>query len=511
MIIFLYGPPGSGKSSTGRELAAALNFAFTDLDEAVQLKAGLPIAEIFSRQGEPAFRLLESAVLRQTLAAPPASKLGRVIALGGGALLDAANRSRVETAGRVVLLEASTEMLLKRLELQPAKRPLLSGDPAAKLQALLEQRAHHYASFPLRVDGGLSAAESAWQIQMLLGVFRVSGMGQPYDVRVQTGGLDRTGENLGQRGLRAPVALVADQTVAGLYAQRTLESLAAAGYAARLVTFPAGEAHKTIATLSHLWSELLSVGLERGSTVLALGGGVTGDLAGFAAATYLRGVRWVNLPTSLLACVDAGLGGKTGVDLPQGKNLVGAFHPPSLVLVDPQVLDSLPDDEFRSGLAEVVKHGVIGDPVLFDLCAQGWEAVHARRDELVRRAMAVKIRIIQEDPYEQGRRAALNLGHTLGHAVEQASQFRLKHGEAVAIGMVHAARLSEQRGLAQAGLADSIARVLHGLGLPTEVPADLDPAAIEAAMLLDKKKSAGKLRWVLPVRVGEVVVDGSDS
>ena len=244
----------------------------------------------------------------------------------------------------------------------------------------------------------------------------------------------------------------------------------APAYTARLALVPPGEEHKTVATVGKLWEEFLAGGLERSSTVLALGGGVITDLAGFAAATYLRGVRWVALPTSLLGMVDATLGGKTGVDLPQGKNLVGAFHPPSLVLADPRLLATLPEAELRSGMAEVVKHGILADEQLFARCAQGWAAVTADLDEIVRRAMAVKIGFIQSDPYEKGLRAALNLGHTVGHAVELASAFRLRHGEAVSIGLAVEARLAEDAGIADAGLAETIRACLQGLGLPTADP-----------------------------------------
>ncbi len=256
--------------------------------------------------------------------------------------------------------------------------------------------------------------------------------------------------------------------------------------------------------MAAIWAGLVQAGLERGSTVVALGGGITGDLTGFAAATFLRGVSWVGVPTSLLAMADSSLGGKTGADLPQGKNLIGAFHPPALVLADPQVLATLPEAEIRSGLAEVVKHGVISDPQLFALCAQGLDALRADWDTLVRRTMAVKIRVIEIDPYERGLREALNLGHTIGHGVEKASQYRLRHGEAVAIGMVAEARLSERLGIAQPGLAEEIAAVLRTLGLPVSIPAELPRSAILQAMRVDKKRSAGQVRFSLPVSIGNV-------
>lgn len=250
-------------------------------------------------------------------------------------------------------------------------------------------------------------------------------------------------------------------------------------------------------TVSHLWASFLQIGVERGSTVVALGGGVVGDLTGFAAATFLRGVPWVNVPTSLLAMVDAGLGGKTGADLPQGKNLIGAFHAPRLVLVDPETLHTLPNDEMRNGMAEVIKHGVIGDPALFAQARQGTLPDVAS-------SMAVKVRLICQDPFERGPRAALNLGHTIGHAIEQASGFQLKHGEAVAIGMVAEARLSERLGLAAPGLAEEIAACLQAWSLPTEVPSDLPPEKWQKIIFFDKKKQGGVVHFTLPIRIGEV-------
>ncbi len=498
--IFIYGPPASGKSTLGYHLAENLGLPFYDLDQIIETQAGIPVPEIFATQGEAGFRKRESAALADVL-----NWERGVVALGGGALLDAHNRALAEASGKVLCLAASFETITSRLEGGGDGRPLLSGDTKARLGQLLEQRAAHYASFPLQlVNDAATLEDAAWQVQVKLGMFRVSGMGAAYDVRITPHGLDDLGMELSARHLRGPLVLVSDQNVARHHAQRVLDGLRQAGYVAQLVAIPAGEAHKTMATVMQLWAAFLEAGLERGSTVIALGGGVVGDLAGFAAAAFLRGVKWVTLPTSLLAMVDASLGGKTGADLPQGKNLVGAFHPPSLVLADPATLGTLPEDELRNGLAEVVKHGVLGDPYLFELCGQGMQAVRSNLDEIVRRAVAVKVRVIQEDPYERGRRASLNLGHTLGHALELASDYRLKHGEAVAIGMVHATRLAERMGLAEAGLAQTIQATLASLGLPVEAPPGLDRERILAAMGLDKKRARGKLRLVLPVRIGEV-------
>jgi 3-dehydroquinate synthase len=509
--IFLYGPPGSGKSTLGKRLAEQLDLPFHDLDELVVTQAGLSIPEIFASQGETAFRDLESQVLQRLVA----TQFG-VIALGGGALLSPSNRALVEQSGTALLLTASLEVLLARLQdgndaqaegSSPEARPLLAGDLEGKLSGLLERRASHYASFPLHQDTThCSLDHSCQQAQVLLGRFRVHGMGQPYDVVVQPAGLELLGPALAERGLEGPLALVSDRHVGKWYALRVANSLRQAGYTVHTSLFPSGERYKTLRQVERMWQDFISVGLERGSTVLALGGGVVGDLAGFAAAAYLRGVPWVCLPTSLLAMVDASLGGKTGADLPQGKNLIGAFHSPRLVLADPLVLSSLPAAEWRNGLAEVVKHGIIGDPELFEMTLTVSRRQPAQVTELVRRSMAVKVSIIEQDPYEKGLRAALNLGHTVGHAVEFVSGYRLQHGEAVAIGMVAEARLSESLGLAQPGLADKIATSLRTLRLPTEIPAELNRAAILQTMGVDKKRLGGVVRFALPVRIGEVQV-----
>ncbi|HLE14161.1 MAG TPA: bifunctional shikimate kinase/3-dehydroquinate synthase, partial [Anaerolineales bacterium] len=405
-LLFIYGPPGSGKSSLGQLLAQSLGITFYDLDAEIEARSGHPIPRIFAEEGESGFRQRERAELNRLLGTGENS----LIALGGGALTDASTRKLVENRGPVLLLSASPEILHRRLQTDPAApRPLLAGDTASQLESLLARRADHYASFPIWLDtSALNLDQAAWKAQVLLGMFRIHGMGQPYDVRVAPGGVDQIGEMIASRGLRGPVVLVSDETVGALYAARVAKSLEAAGYPSRTALIPPGESQKTHPTIVRLWESFLDAGVERGSTAIALGGGVVGDLTGFAAATWMRGIPWVYLPTTLLAMADASLGGKTGIDLPQGKNLVGAFHPPRLVLADPDTLTTLPAAELCSGLAEVVKHAVIGDPLLFDLLTAN---SHLPMADIVRRSMAVKVGIIQADPFEKGLRAALNLGH----------------------------------------------------------------------------------------------------
>ena len=517
--IFFYGPPGSGKSTVGRLAARSLGLPFHDLDAEIETRLGKSIGQIFSTQGEAAFRAYERAELHRLL-----GEGSLVVALGGGTLVNDETRRLVEDgAPPVVLLDAPLDTLARRLQKGAHLRPLLAADSpadeAARLQALLEQRQAHYASFPIHLDTAqLDPEQAAWEAQIRLGMFRIQGMAEAknpratgYDVRVQPGGLDRLGELLRQRGLAGPVVLVSDQNVAAQFARRVEKALRDSGYTVSLALIEAGEEHKTMQTISGLWAAFMAAGVERSSTIVALGGGVVTDQAGFAAATYLRGVRWVSVPTTLLGMVDASLGGKTGVDLPQGKNLVGAFYAPALVLADPQALATLPTAELRSGLAETIKHGLLADPRLLDCCSalkrlDDPQELAARLPEIVRRGMAVKVGVIEADPFEQGQRAALNLGHTVGHAIELVSGFRLRHGEAVAIGMVVEARMAEEMGLAEAGLSETIASLLADVGLPTEIPADLEMDKILDAMQLDKKRADSKVRFALPVRVGEVKV-----
>ncbi|HNX35455.1 MAG TPA: 3-dehydroquinate synthase [Kiritimatiellia bacterium] len=525
MHLFLYGPPGSGKSTIGHILARRLDLPFVDLDAVIADTAKQKIPDIFACEGEAGFRARETAALKAVIACPPA-----VIGLGGGALLKTENRALAEAAGVILCLEADLATLQARVNRAPGTRPLLSSPhtdcmqpPKAgqkSISQLLAERAEHYASFSRRVMvSDRPPEETADAAQAALGLFRISGMGPAYDVRVGDGVIDTLGARFRELGCGDRTVIVGDTHTLPLYGERAAAALRAHGVAVSLVAIPAGEETKTIATVAALWSAFLKAGIERGHAVIALGGGVTGDLTGFAAATWLRGVRWVGLPTTLLAMVDSGLGGKTGADLPEGKNLIGAFHPPALVLADTSVLATLPLRELRCGLAEAVKHAVIGDPALLDelprfaFCKSGeagepgtplanceWLAA------FVARAMAVKIRVIQQDPFEKGFRAALNLGHTIGHGIEKATHFTVQHGEAVAIGTVLEARLAEALGLAKPGLAAQLTATFSDLGLPVEMPDGINLAEVQTAMALDKKKAGGKVRFALPAAIGDVRV-----
>ncbi len=487
MHIFLYGPPGTGKSTVGKKLAHNLKLPFVDLDHVIEANAGMSISKIMEQQGEPTFRDLESAALKNLL-----TEKESVVALGGGALLRDENRAFAESNGKVVLLMAELSTLLERLHNESGKRPLLFGDLKEKLSSLLAKRTEHYNSFPMLIHvDGKTAEQNAHHAQVVLGRHHLSAMGE-YDAIV--GQIS----DLPNFPMQNPI-IVTDENVAKFHLEKIQNLLQA-----KAVIIPAGEEHKNLETISFLWKSFLENGLNRKSTVIALGGGVLSDMAGFAASTYMRGIDWIGVPTTLLSMVDASLGGKTGFDLPEGKNLIGSFYPPKLVLADPQLLGTLPEAELISGMAEVVKHGIISDPELFNLCLRGLDWVKNNLEEVVKRAMAVKIKVIEEDPYEKGIRAALNLGHTVGHAVELVSKFKLRHGEAIAIGTVAEARYAARAGLAGDGLVEAVTESFKSLGLPVQIPKAMPREDIIRAMRVDKKKNAKAIRFALPVEIGKV-------
>ncbi len=319
-----------------------------------------------------------------------------------------------------------------------------------------------------------------------------------YNVHIGSGLIDRAGDYIAPgRGQTAVIA--ADSNTGELYARRLADSLSQAGYKPEIFTFPAGEASKTTHTLLNALSFLAESGLTRSDTVFALGGGVTGDLAGLAAALYMRGVGLVQLPTSLLAMVDSSVGGKTAVDLPAGKNLVGAFYQPDLVLCDVSALDTLPPEEYSNGCAEVVKYAAIRDPALLDIIGRA-----DKRAELIARCVGIKSEIVGADELDRGERQLLNFGHTFGHAVEKLSRFTVAHGSAVAIGMTMMTRACVKLGVCPSEALDTLQTALLGCGLP--VDADYGSDELFDALLSDKKRSSDSITLVVPERFGRCVL-----
>jgi len=442
MRIFLTGAPASGKTTLGQRLAAALKTSFVDLDAAIVARAGRSISEIFAQQGEENFRRLESAVLRETVSEVGTRKA--IIALGGGTLLAPENRALCEAEGRIVCLETpSGEELERRLGAAAGTRPL--GDRSREREA-------HYASFPNRL--------SAW-----------------FDLRGES--LVLVGKGLAQLAF-SDFPIVADATVAALYEGLLPKPTA---------VISSGEAHKTIETVASIWSSFAAAGIGRSDTIVAVGGGVTGDLAGFAAATFMRGIDWINIPTTLLSMVDASTGGQTGCDLPEGKNLAVAFHSPRLVLIDIDFLKTLPPAVRAAGRAEMIKHELIGGRGKSEIAAN----------------LSVKIGIVESDPFERlGRRILLNCGHTVAHAIEKATDYRLSHGEAVAIGCVEEAKIAVRLALAPAAWPEEVAARFAAENLPTALPDGISLGALLPLMAGDKKKKGSIVTFALPCGWGDV-------
>jgi shikimate kinase/3-dehydroquinate synthase len=592
--LVLTGFMGTGKTAAGRELARRLGREFVDMDAEIEARAGKPVPRIFAEDGEPTFRQMEAA-----LCAELSARQGLVVATGGGALVDAANRAAMMRTGTVVCLTCDPDEILRRVQssrqvegsrpatghsgltaddfglpvddsglpvddsglpdlsgaLSPAQprqvegsrpaaghsglpvddsglpdlsgalpaadRPLLNvADPRAEIERLLSARREAYAAIPWQLDTtGRSLEQVVERLLPLAGAvtLQVHHPGGAYPIHIGQGLLDHVGGALRAAGAPAAsrVAIVSNPVVAPLYAARTEAALRRAGFQPLLCPIPDGEEHKTLATVAALYDQFLAGELDRGDTVLSLGGGVTGDVAGFAAATYLRGVRFAQVPTTLLAMADASTGGKTGVDLPQGKNLVGAFKQPALVLIDPIVLATLPAAEVRSGMAEVIKHAILADPDLFAELEPGPSNLQSPipnpqyllSNAHLARTLQVKIDVVERDPFEGHRRAVLNLGHTAGHALEQLSGYTLRHGEAVSIGIVVAAHIAAGLGRAEPALAARIEAALSAWGLPVRCP----PFAVDAmwaAMAHDKKRRGRSLRWVLPLAIGQVEIAG---
>lgn len=327
-----------------------------------------------------------------------------------------------------------------------------------------------------------------------------------YDILIKAGLVRQLDAILKKYCPAAAYAVISDSHVGKLYGEDLVKQLSGIGYRAELLTFPAGEWNKTRETWASLSDRMIAAQLGRDSAVVALGGGVVNDVAGFVAATYLRGVPLVQVPTSLLAMIDSSIGGKTGVDVPAGKNMLGAFHQPRVVIVDPDLLGSLASGQLAAGLAEAVKHGVIADAEYFAFLEAEYAAIFAKHapalERLVRRSLEIKAGVVAQDEREQGRRAILNFGHTVGHAIEATSQYDVLHGEAVAIGMVYESRLAELLGIAAAGTAQRITRVLELLHLPTERPDASQVDDLIVAMRNDKKVRDGEIRLALPKSIG---------
>ena len=329
-----------------------------------------------------------------------------------------------------------------------------------------------------------------------------------YPIMIEAGFLAQIGADLLNRHIADRYIIIADQHVADLYGRQLLDSLSSAGLDAEVLTFPQGESSKNLATINDLARDLARLGIDRKGCLIALGGGVTGDITGFLAAVYMRGIKFVQIPTSLLAQVDSSVGGKTGVDIPEGKNLVGCFYQPQCVYIDSKLLNSLPEAELLNGLAEVIKYGIIYDSDFFEFLRANRQAVLSLDlsvlEEVIGKCCRIKAEVVSLDEKEADLRRILNFGHTIGHAVEAASDFKLAHGMAVAIGMVAAAGIAERKHMLSQNESSQIYELIKSYGLPVDVPGDLDRPQIREYLKTDKKSVGGKVFFVLPTKIGSV-------
>ncbi|MEI9937023.1 MAG: 3-dehydroquinate synthase [Pseudomonadota bacterium] len=498
----------TGKSTVGALVAQTTGRPFIDLDRTIESEAGASIENLFATRGEAAFRALERACLERVLSEATRAPQAPVIAVGGGALLSRDVRLRALDECVVIALEGSPAELTRRA-LQQGPRPLLSGpNPEQRVSELLGLRGPSYAEAHARISCEAPLETVAREVReaWMRDELAVAAGEASYGVQI---GLGFASGRIGALVAQSPVCvLVSDKTVSALHASSIEEALRAAGTRLIRVDLEPGEAHKNIASVEGIWRAALEGGADRKATFVALGGGVVSDMAGFAASTWMRGVRWIGIPTTLLAMVDASVGGKTGVDLAAAKNAVGAFWQPSGVLCDVQYLRTEPPRGFISGLAEVVKTALIGDPELFTLLEDTAECVASLDGdltaELVRRSVRVKARIVSFDQRESGLRAVLNLGHTVGHALEAQSGYSaLSHGEAVSLGLVAALRLGEALGHTPRELSERTLALLRRLGLPATLAGQ--PLA-EAAALLghDKKRAGSDVKFVFARGLGQV-------
>jgi shikimate kinase/3-dehydroquinate synthase len=533
--IVLVGMMGAGKTSVGRRLAVRLGLPFVDADAEIEAGAQMSVPEIFERFGEPYFREGERKVVARLLAEGQ-----KVLATGGGAFMNEATRRRIADSGVSIWLKPDFEVLMRRVR-KRSNRPLLKTvDPEATLRRILEERSPVYGMADLTFeprDGphdavveaivaalGAHLAKGATEgapdgasaAPMARRVVEVALGARAYSILIGEGLIAEAGEHIAHLAPGAHCAIVTDSNVAAAHLAALAGSLARAGLRCSTIVVPPGEASKSYERFAEVCDGLLAAHIERRDVVVAFGGGVVGDLAGFAAASVRRGLRLVQIPTSLLAQVDSSVGGKTAINSPHGKNLVGAFHQPALVLADIGALDTLNAREFRAGYAEMVKYGLIGDLAFFEWLEAHWRDVQAggaARLRAIATSCAAKAGVVAVDETEQGERALLNLGHTFAHAFERLTGYdgaRLIHGEAVAIGMACAFRFSRRLGLCTGQDAVRVENHLRAVGLPTRIHQiaglDAEPEAILAAMRQDKKVERGRLIFILARGIGESFV-----
>ncbi len=525
--IILTGFMATGKSSAGRRLAVHLGYDFLDLDTLIAAEAGMPIARIFAVEGEAAFRALEARMVKRV-----AGRQGCVVATGGGTIIDPRNFEEFKRDCLIITLTADPQTILARIGPGEDRPMLWGGDKLERIHALLEQRAPAYAKADLIVDASAQTIDqvvkhvldfldlhhvasrgSAVALPDTAESFRLALGPRSHEVIIGPNILGEAGRLVQGLDLAGTGVLITNPTANERFGLRLARVLDESNIAVTCLEIPEQEKDKGLETLNWLYRQMAKHRLERRSPVFALGGVVISEMAGHAAATYLRGLPLIQVPTSLIAQVDTSLGGKVGVNLPEGKNLVGTFYQPRLVISDVETLTWLEGRDFRAGLAEVIKVAVVRDKEFFEYLESNVEEVLSRDlrvlVRLVRRACEIKAHLVEADEWDTGIRPLLNFGHTIGHALEAATGYLgPNHGEAVAIGMVVAATLSMQRGLCADEDLCRVKRLLEVFGLPTTIP--INAAEIMRFVRYDKKFQSGQIRFVLLRGIGEGAMEFLD-
>ncbi len=510
MKIVLTGFMGTGKTSVGREISRKLGYRFIDTDVLIEEREGCAISLIFKKKGENYFRKLEEDVVEVV-----SKEKNVVIATGGGVIKNSKNVENLRRKGIIVLLKASPEIILKRIMTEGGKRPLLEvEEPLNEIKKLLKERMELYKQGDTSIDTDyITPEETAEEIieEFALDSEAVTvDLGErSYDIVIGS----RTIQKLGIRvkELRpSKVAIISNETIFPIYKDVVLSSLREYNIEPEVFLIPDGEEYKDSKWVTYLHGELLKARLDRSSVLIALGGGVIGDITGYVASTYMRGIRFVQVPTTLLAQVDSSVGGKTGVNHPLGKNMIGTFYQPSLVMIDIDTLRTLPLREFYAGMAEVIKYGIIVDRDFFDFLIKNRDDIVSHGDSIIhiiKRSCEIKADVVSKDEREAGLRAILNFGHTIGHAVETVTEYkRYLHGEGVAIGMVAAANLAVRVGMFDQKGVDVIKKLILLYDLPVDMPGDLAVDEIISAMEIDKKVTSGRLNFILPESIGSVKI-----